>query len=84
VSEAALPKTSRDVEGVDVGRVARWLVVLPLVLFLPTLARTVLVETFEIDGPSMAPTLRHGDRFLVHTIVVHLAKRPPKPEPETF
>lgn len=34
-------------------------------VLLAGLIRIVLFEAFEIDGPSMEPTLRHGDRVVV-------------------
>lgn len=49
------------------GLIAALLLPWLLIGFAPALAvRTFALEAFEADGPSMEPTLLHGDRFVVH------------------
>ena len=58
------PKRAK--EPLRAARLAPLIAAYALVAVLPgELLRTFAIETFVFDGPSMRPTLDHGDRFLV-------------------
>lgn len=54
-----------------VGEVVRTLV---LALVLAFLVRTFVLESFEVEGTSMLPTLRSGDRVLVNKLAFRLGQ----------
>ena len=62
-SSAHEPKAIDAIEGEDSWRANARMILGAIALAL--LIRTMLFEAFEIDGPSMEPTLQHGDRVVV-------------------
>lgn len=75
-SEGAGPKKAADGPRLAKTSVASVLVAIlayTAVSLVPVLfSRMLFLETFETDGPSMEPTLRHGDLFVVDRTAIGL------------
>lgn len=49
-----------------------WIISIGIALVLAFFIRTFIVELYLVDGPSMQPTLHHGDRLVVSKFIYRL------------